>query len=107
MAPEMFDSELGKGFTASTDVWSLAMTILEVMSGRMPYYPRRQIHATGLAIMDGVLPLRPDNNTISDNLWGVLLTLWARNPEDRPCASFIHWQLDALRPDSLHHLYKL
>lgn len=107
MAPEMFASELGDAFTVSTDVWSLAMTILEVMSGRMPYYPRRQTHATGIAIMDGVLPQRPDNGTISDNLWEVLHTLWARNPDSRPCASFVQWQLEALRTDSLHNFYKL
>ncbi|KAF7976886.1 hypothetical protein HWV62_5429 [Athelia sp. TMB] len=70
-APETFAPELGDAYTASSDVWSLAMTILEVMSGRMPYYPRRQIHATAFAIMDGILPLRPDNDTVSDNLWDI------------------------------------
>lgn len=106
-APETFAPELGDAYTASSDVWSLAMTILEVMSGRMPYYPRRQIHATAFAIMDGVLPQRPDNDSVSDNLWDVLHSLWARSPSDRPCAAFVHWQLEALRTDNLHHLYKL
>lgn len=106
-APETFEPELGDPYTASSDVWSLAMTILEVMSGRMPYYPRRQIHATAFAIMEGILPQQPDNNSISDHLWGVLKSLWARSPANRPCAAFVQWQLDALRTDNLHHLYKL
>ncbi|KAF7974158.1 hypothetical protein HWV62_13273 [Athelia sp. TMB] len=106
-APETFGPDLDDAYTASSDVWSLAMTVLEVMSGRVPYYPRRQIHATAFAIMDGVLPKRPDNDTVSDGLWDVLRTSWAKNPSDRPCAAFVQQQLDALRADHLHHLYKL
>lgn len=106
MAPELFDSELDDVCTTSSDVWALAMTILEVVSGRLPYYPRRQVHAMGIAIMDGVLPERPDNDTVSDDLWRALNLLWV-NPEIRPCASFVQWQLDTLRTDTLHHLYKL
>ncbi|KAF7982383.1 hypothetical protein HWV62_28465 [Athelia sp. TMB] len=106
-APETFGADLDDIYTASSDVWSLAMTILEVVSGRMPYYPRRQLHATAFAIMDGVLPQRPDNDTVSDSLWDVLRTSWAKNPCDRPCAASVQEQLDALRTDSLHYLYKL
>ncbi|KAF7974160.1 hypothetical protein HWV62_13277 [Athelia sp. TMB] len=106
-APETFGPDLDDAYTASSDVWSLAMTILEVMSGRVPYYPRRQIHATAFAIMDGVLPKRPDNDTVSDSLWSVLCTSWAKNPSDRPCAAFVQQQLDAQRAGHLHHLYKL
>ncbi|KZP20548.1 kinase-like protein [Athelia psychrophila] len=107
MSPELFASELDDACTASSDVWALAMTILEVMSGRMPYYPRRQVHATGIAIMEGVLPDRPDNDTISDDLWIALNMLWVGDPESRPCALFVQWHLDALRHDTLYHLYKL
>lgn len=106
-APETFGPDLDDAYTTSSDVWSLAMTILEVMSGRAPYYPRRQIHATAFAIMDGVLPKRPDNDTVSDGLWDVLRTSWAKNPSDRPCAAFVRRQLEALRADNLYHLYKL
>ncbi|KAF7968472.1 hypothetical protein HWV62_30489 [Athelia sp. TMB] len=106
-APETFGPDLDDAYTASSDVWSLAMTILEVMSGRVPYYPRRQIHATAFAIMDGVLPKRPDNDTVSDSLWDVLRTSWAKNPSDRPCAALVRRQLETLQADNLHHLYKL
>ncbi|KAF7981799.1 hypothetical protein HWV62_31899 [Athelia sp. TMB] len=105
-APETFSSEDDANTTGS-DVWSLGMTILEVMSGRMPYYPRRQLHATIFAITDGVLPVRPDNDTVSDSLWSLLHTIWAQNPENRPCATFVQGQLETLRSDNLHHLYKL
>ncbi|KAF7982386.1 hypothetical protein HWV62_28471 [Athelia sp. TMB] len=106
-APETFGPDIDDAYTASSDVWSLAMTILEVMSGRMPYYPRRQVHATAFAIMNGVLPLRPDNDTVSDGLWDLLHTSWARIPSNRPCAAFVQQQLEDLRTDNLHHLYKL
>ncbi|KAF7967351.1 hypothetical protein HWV62_34655 [Athelia sp. TMB] len=106
-APETFETDLDDTYTASSDVWSLAMTILEVMSGRMPYYPRRQLHATAFAIMDGVLPQRPDNDTVSDSLWEMLHAFWAKNPCDRPCAALMQQQLEAMRTDNLHHLYKL
>ncbi|KAF7984312.1 hypothetical protein HWV62_15293 [Athelia sp. TMB] len=105
-APETFSSE-DDANTASSDVWSLGMTILEVMSGRMPYYPRRQLPATIFAITDGVLPVRPDNDTVSDSLWSLLHTIWAQSPENRPCAIFVQGQLEILRSDNLHHLYKL
>ncbi|KZP26799.1 kinase-like protein [Athelia psychrophila] len=107
MAPELFASELDDAYTTSSDMWALAMTILEVMSGEMPYHPRRQVHATALAIMDGVLPQRPDNGIISDDLWDALNMMWTRNPDIRPHAPFVQWQLDVLRHDMDHHLYKL
>lgn len=107
MAPELFISELDEPCTPSSDVWALAMTILEVVSERAPYYPRRQLHATGLAIMDGVLPTQPDNGTVSDDLWIALKMMWTREPKDRVSASFVQWQLDTLRADTLHQLYKL
>ncbi|KZP25961.1 kinase-like protein [Athelia psychrophila] len=106
MAPELF-SELDDACTTSSDVWALAMTILEVMSGHMPYYPHRKALAAGIAIMEGVLPDRPDNDIISDDVWGALNLLWIGNPGSRPCASFAQWHLDALRNDTLYHLYKL
>ncbi|KZP26787.1 kinase-like protein [Athelia psychrophila] len=107
MAPELFASELDDAYTTSSDVWALAMTILEVMSGEMPYHPRRQVHATALAIMDGVLPQRPDNGIISDDLWDALNMMWTRNPDIRPHAPFVQWQLDVLRHAVEHPLYKL
>lgn len=107
MAPEVFDPEISDPCTKSSDVWSLAMTILEVMSGEMPYHPRRMIHPTAIAIMEGVLPQRPENGSISDELWGVLRMLWQQNPEERPCAAFVEWQLEALRTNNLYCLYKL
>ncbi|KZP20568.1 kinase-like protein [Athelia psychrophila] len=106
MAPELFASELDDACTTSSDVWALAMTILEVMSGHIPYYPRGP-HVAGVAIMKGVLPERPDDDSVSDDLWGALNMLWMGNRESRPCASFVQWQLDALRNDTSYHLYKL
>ncbi|KZP02407.1 kinase-like protein, partial [Athelia psychrophila] len=107
MAPELFSSQLDDACTTSSDVWALAMTILEVMSGRMPYCPRRKALAAGIAIMKGILPERPDNDSVSDDLWRALNMLWIGNPESRPCALFVQWQLDGLRNDTLYHLYKL
>ncbi|KZP28356.1 kinase-like protein, partial [Athelia psychrophila] len=116
-APELFmkfDSDLDDAAsepdgacacTTSSDVWALAMTILEVMSGRMPYsHPRRMLYMVGFAIMDGILPQRPDGGTVSDDLWGVLNAMWTRSPGDRPCASFVQAQLDALQNNDLHYL---
>ncbi|KZP20573.1 kinase-like protein [Athelia psychrophila] len=107
MAPELFASELDDACTTSSDVWALAMTILEVMSGHIPYYLHPVAHAAGVAIMKGVLPEWPDDESVSADLWGALNMLWIGNPESRPCASFVQWQLDGLRNDTLYHLYKL
>lgn len=115
-APELFvkfdielddatsDPDSATACTASSDVWALAMTILEVMSGRMPYHPQRILYLVGFAIMDGALPKRPDNGTISDDLWIALNAIWKQSPENRPCASSVQWQLDALQDDESHHL---
>ncbi|KZP27873.1 kinase-like protein [Athelia psychrophila] len=107
MAPELFFADVDDACTISSDVWALAMTVLEVVSGEMPYHPRRQVHATGLAIMDGVLPQRPDNGSVSDDLWDALNMMWTRSPSVRPHAPFVQWQLDVLRHDMEYPLYKL
>ena len=106
-APETFAPELGDAYTASSDVWSLAMTILEVISGRVPYCLQSRIHLVAFDIIDGILPQRPDNNTVSDSLWRILNMLWVRNPLGRPCAAFVQRQLDALRTDNVNFLYML
>ncbi|KAF7974152.1 hypothetical protein HWV62_13261 [Athelia sp. TMB] len=108
-APEVFmrDLHVGGACTASSDIWSLAMTILEVMSGQMPYYPQKRIQLVAHDIIDGILPRRPDDSTISESLWRVLNTLWVRSPFGRPNAAFVQWQLDALRTESLHFLSML
>ncbi|CAE6441494.1 unnamed protein product [Rhizoctonia solani] len=88
-APELISETTDKN-TCETDVFSLGMTILEVMTGMVPY---AGIHdgAVVLRLVTGVHPARseahiPTGNERADLLWTLLVDCWALKPQDRPTA---------------------
>ncbi|CEL54347.1 putative WD repeat-containing protein alr3466 OS=Nostoc sp, (strain PCC 7120 / UTEX 2576) GN=alr3466 PE=4 SV=1 [Rhizoctonia solani AG-1 IB] len=89
VAPELLleDSDKGK----SSDVYALGMTILEIFTGTVPYYPEcpRDFQVL-LAIQQGILPTRPTNQLPEDakgnRAWYLLEKCWGREPDTRPLA---------------------
>ncbi|CAE6516359.1 unnamed protein product [Rhizoctonia solani] len=71
-----------------SDIWSLGMVILELLTNDVPYQGMSDLRAIAF-IGDGRSPdqpsslisIKPGFNRI---IWGLLLSCWQRNPDDRP-----------------------
>ncbi|CAE6479193.1 unnamed protein product [Rhizoctonia solani] len=88
-APEIIDETTDKN-TFETDVFSLGMTILEVITGLPPYAGINDV-AVVFRIVTGEHPVRPEahiptGDKRADLLWALLKDCWAPRPEDRPTA---------------------
>ncbi|EUC57445.1 tyrosine kinase catalytic domain protein [Rhizoctonia solani AG-3 Rhs1AP] len=97
-APEMLLDEKAKP-AYSADIHSLGMTILEVMTGAVPYADTHGL-AVYSKIINGMLPNRPEEHmptgdNQADHLWSLLTYgCWVLKPEDRITASIL---LDKLK----------
>jgi serine/threonine protein kinase len=102
MAPEILDppDELldsdASLYTFQSDIYSLGMTILEVMTGKMPYSHRRYDTVVMLDVIRGVKPNRPDIAVVSDQVWAIMEACWG-SAEKRPSASMMESWLNAVR----------
>ncbi|KEP45048.1 tyrosine kinase domain protein [Rhizoctonia solani 123E] len=91
-SPEALSKDM-KGPTVHSDVYSLAMTILEIISGLEPYHDVQAIQFVIANIMRGIPPNRPaqlsDDIGRADRLWALLENCWAFDPSTRPTASHV------------------
>lgn len=92
--PEYRDYERSL-FTAMSDVYSLGMTILEVMTGEPPYSHLRYDTVVITNVGRGDLPRRPTD--FPDDIWSLLESCWNRIPQMRPHAEMVTSWLDVLR----------
>ncbi|CCA66855.1 hypothetical protein PIIN_11716 [Serendipita indica DSM 11827] len=101
LAPELIRGDITSP-RKSTDVYSLAMTILECLTLERPFANRKR---DALVIRDVIVlnlrPSRPTNESgtrwISDGVWKLLTEMWAENPLDRPSMQHVHATLLDLR----------
>ncbi|CAE6475914.1 unnamed protein product, partial [Rhizoctonia solani] len=88
-APEVLREEVPRR-TTEADVYALAMTMLEIFTGDVPYPECRQDYSVLNIIGGGTLPTRPIEQLREDYkgdlMWQLLLTCWSRNSSDRPSA---------------------
>ncbi|QRV90158.1 Tyrosine kinase specific for activated [Ceratobasidium sp. AG-Ba] len=102
-APEVIDQRQS-GNTQEADVYSLGMTVLETISGKLPYSDLRTIHALYIAkVFTKDIPKRPEehmpsNNAYGDGLWSLLRSCWAHEPKERPTASQVAANMRTLAP---------
>lgn len=89
------DYESESQFTTMSDVYSLGMTILEVMTGEHPYSHIRYDTAVITVVGRGGLPRKPPE--FSEDLWSLLESCWNRVPEKRLTAEMLSSWLDVLR----------
>jgi len=68
----------------SRDVWSFAMTALELMTGRVPYFQYFLNLAIFIHIVLGELPARSDYEVAPAAVWDILVRCWVRVPDRRP-----------------------
>ncbi|WJX57674.1 mitogen-activated protein kinase kinase kinase [Trifolium repens] len=83
MAPEVVRGKV-KGYGLPADIWSLGCTVLEMLTGKLPYSPMECITAL-FRIGKGELPLVPDS--LSRDARDFILQCLRVNPDDRPTAA--------------------
>jgi len=104
MSPEVLDppddlsdvEEYRCLFTPASDVYSFGMTVLEVVTGAIPFVHRRYDTVVILDVIRGVLPQRPGPEVMSEDLWKLLQNCWQRVPERRPSAAFVESWLNTV-----------
>ena len=89
------DDDERSPYTTMSDVYSLAMTILEVVTEQHPYSHIRYDTAVCRTVLEGHHPRKPDN--FSENLWSLLESCWNRTPQNRPTAEMVWSWLDVVR----------
>jgi hypothetical protein len=84
------------------------MTILEVITGKVPFHHRRYDTIVIVDVIRGVRPPRPEEDIKSDGLWDLLKSCWQAMPTNRPTPKCVELWLDMLRwTDEIHSLYQL
>jgi len=83
-----------------SDVFSYAMTVLEVMTGEHPFSHIRRTPEVLIRMQQGERPRRPVGDVyvqrgLDDKLWNLLTRCWVSEPEQRPN---IHQVLEELPP---------
>ena len=90
MSPELLNPDLF-GFesslpTTGSDCYALGMVILEVLSGRAPFKPYRDLLVIQ-KVIEGERPGRPqgaEGPWFTDDLWETLGRCWSHQPKNRP-----------------------
>ncbi|CAE6412289.1 unnamed protein product, partial [Rhizoctonia solani] len=88
-APEIVFGDAGHSVEA--DVYAVGMTILEIITGAVPYAGFSDVTVFA-KVMNNIHPSRPEHcipsgSSQADFLWMLLMTCWARSPRDRPSAA--------------------
>ncbi|KAL2918541.1 hypothetical protein HK105_201942 [Polyrhizophydium stewartii] len=91
-APEILDRQSKPDL--SSDVFSFAMTALEIMTGKVPFANAMDEKAVAHAIRRGVRPARADS--IPDALWDLLDDCWNKDPAERPAFAQVVRRIEAL-----------
>ncbi|XP_071736889.1 mitogen-activated protein kinase kinase kinase 1-like [Rutidosis leptorrhynchoides] len=84
MAPEVVNNRKNKGYGRAADIWSLGCTVLEMLTGRVPYSHLEGMQAL-FRIGGGELPTIPKN--LSEEAKDFILKCLQVNPNDRPTAA--------------------
>ncbi|KAG9088031.1 hypothetical protein FS749_002484 [Ceratobasidium sp. UAMH 11750] len=85
-APELLQGSTPH--TMKSDIYALGMTILETVTGKVPYVGKSEISIVLAVVVRKELPERPKdvmpNNEQGDRLWALLVSCWSSEPNDRP-----------------------
>ncbi|KAJ7641852.1 kinase-like domain-containing protein [Roridomyces roridus] len=83
LVPSAFDRPSPKA-TASSDVYSFGMLMLEVYTGAPPWASQPAEMVVLLDVVRNIRPLRPTDGSIDDAMWRIVEQCWAHQPEERP-----------------------
>ncbi|KAG8745584.1 hypothetical protein FRC12_014508 [Ceratobasidium sp. 428] len=81
-------------YSMQADVYALGMTILETITGKVPYAGKLDCALTYIITIGNELPVRPEDTIPSesrqgDELWALLVSCWSREPKERPRAEAV------------------
>ena len=100
MGPELFDPEKfglkDNRRTKESDCYALAMVILEVLTGQVPF-PRYDGFIVMRKVVDGERPERPQGPEaawFTDDLWEMLERCWSPDPKLRPAVGAVLGRLE-------------
>jgi len=86
-APEIYRitvDDVVQSATPQSDVYSLGCIMLEILSGKVPYYYLPREGQVLLELQNGNKPRRPQEGHMNDVLWDKINECWEGNPNERP-----------------------
>jgi len=92
IAPEEFGSKKGRP-TKTSDCYALGMVIYEIISGNLPFHEHADL-AVFVKVLKGDRPTRRARFT--NDLWKILESCWASEPNDRPSIEDVLQRLEAV-----------
>jgi len=110
MAPELSVGPEKFRTTTASDIYSFAMTILELDTQEQPFSTYAKPKAAARAAEQGIRPSRPlgmGSRMLhsSDGMWSLLESMWHRDPWDRPSATQVHEFLGLLKRQRILPLF--
>ncbi|KAF9534430.1 kinase-like domain-containing protein [Crepidotus variabilis] len=86
-APEVFEEE--GNLSLSSDIYSLAMTLLELLTHTHPYQEVKHHIKAGNLAAQGKHPVRPSDSDVlrrglTTDMWSLLVKSWSLEPQTRP-----------------------
>ncbi|KAJ7495404.1 kinase-like domain-containing protein [Mycena latifolia] len=89
MAPEMLNPTafglLNPARTPASDIYAFGCVCLELFTGYPPFHEAILFDASLiLKVIEGVRPIRPAGDLISDKVWSIMQKCWAHIFADRP-----------------------
>ncbi|QRV86018.1 Tyrosine kinase domain protein [Ceratobasidium sp. AG-Ba] len=82
-SPELIDETVSS--SKESDIYALGMTILEAITGNVPYAGRSDYNVMMAVAVKKQLPDQP--NEIDKDLWDLLVRCWDSSPHERPTAT--------------------
>ena len=73
------------------DVYALGMTVYQVLTGQIPFHPKREFEVI-FAVVDGERPPKPENAEeigMTETVWELLGECWKEDRVERPIVSEI------------------
>ncbi|KAF9446038.1 kinase-like protein [Macrolepiota fuliginosa MF-IS2] len=92
-APELMRDPDPEATTAS-DIWAFGMTILQILTGRLPFDHLRSNPLVIIDLVAGKLPLHPPE--VDEATWTLLNRCWSSDPSNRPRAETLSTVLNIM-----------
>ncbi|CAE6513749.1 unnamed protein product [Rhizoctonia solani] len=91
IAPEVLEGASAR--SEAVDVYALGMTILEIITGKVPFDEVSSDQGVIFQVITRTAPTRPQELASNDRLWALLTQCWSSDPKARPTAREVYDQL--------------